>query len=299
MKKRLAFGFVAVIALLSVSTCAAQEPLVPTVDELSRAPLVLRARAAENLSATEWLFTDVRVLGECPPGAVLPRNILGWWTVKPDWADPRKVSAPPYFPPPPKNDSLLKRGEVFLLLGEENFHLLAVYRSSPDPNACLPGISIGEVDRRVCSARHIRQTVDDFLHALAHGYWVNAADDMTQSLQKQMRSSKSPKEFFGGDKVLRLAEAYCAAVEEVEATARTHWPRDLSWWDMRPPRKFVSLGESSARVRVFGGPPFRVTRAERETSTDTWIIELTKTRPTMFGRGWEEWEIASLPVPER
>ena len=212
---------VLVLSLRCLSAPAA--PLAPTADELSRASFVLQAPPALSLSATEWLFSDVRVLGTFGGGRALPRHIVGWWTVEPP--DARTWQFAPDFPPAPKNETLLRAGRTVVLLADQDFHLLAVYPVGPDQY--LGGLGMEQFEERVWDARRVRQIAEDFVKALATGNWEDARACLAKSLRDELDSKESPKAYFEGKGLLQVAAVHPAiTVASLESDSAEVWLTD-------------------------------------------------------------------------
>jgi hypothetical protein len=284
MKDRPAFCFLALVALLLHPRASAQA-LVPSPDELSRAPLVLLARAERQLKPTEWLFTEVRVVGRCGYDPDLPWNAVGWWSVRPP--DAGTWQAPVLFPPPPKNAGLLKSGQIFILLAEENYHLLAVYPCRYGSSDPASGVGPCDIERRACYARRIRETVDGFFQAVADENWADAARAVSDRIREQLAASKSPGEFFTCSGLLPLAKRYSERLKG----------RTPALLYLAPPMTILSLGDDTARVSIPGKGllahasrhPARLVEVPAD-----YVLDLTHTGR---GKGYGGWEIASLPVP--
>jgi hypothetical protein len=284
MKDRPVFCFLAFAVLLSHPRALAQA-LVPNADELSRAPLVLLATAERQLKPSEWLFTGVRVVGQCGYDPVLPRNAVGWWSVRP--LDAKGWQWTPYFPPAPQNAALLKAGGAFILLAEENYHLLAVYPCGYGSSGPASGVGPCDIERRACYARRIRETVDGFFQALADADWGKAARAVSDRIREQLAASKSPGEFFTCSGLLPLAKRYSERLKG----------RTPALLYLAPPMTILSLGDDTARVSIPGKGllahasrhPARLVEVPAD-----YVLDLTHTGR---GKGYGGWEIASLPVP--
>jgi hypothetical protein len=166
----LVLGF-SLAVLPAICRPAFAQVIPPTPDQLAKAAYVLQAKAEQMLSPTEWLFSDVKLLG-WRISEVLPQHIIGWWTIAPP--DARQWQVMVIFPPAPQQASLLKAGETFILLADENFHLLGVYPPDVIPEYASPAKTpdnFPSFDVRVWSARQLNQLTKNLYNALEAKDW--------------------------------------------------------------------------------------------------------------------------------
>lgn len=224
MRYRWACCLTAVMAL-SLRCLAASAPPAPTADELSRASFVLQAMPVLSLSATEWLFADVRELATFGYGRELSRHVVGWWTVEPP--EPWTPQAIREFPPAPKNATLIRPGRTVVLLADQDFHLLAVHPIYAEPGKYLSGLDGYQFEQRVDSARRIRQIAEDFVKALAASDWEAAGAWLAKSLRDELHSKQSPKAYFEEKGLLQVAAVHPATtVASLESDSAEVWLRD-------------------------------------------------------------------------
>jgi len=268
MRYSILLGFLAVATSFSPYASAQAKTLAPTADELSRAPLVLEARADSTLSSTEWLFHDARTFGTFGCGPPMPANFVGWWMIEPP--DARMWACRPFFPPAPKNALLLKRGGIFVLLAEENFHLLAVYPAGSDRGRYLADMSVREFEELVCDSRRVREAVENLFRALLERQWAWALQLLADPLRRQAQSSKSTEEFFRSKGLTEVAGRYMTL-------------------------SITSLTTSSAQVRVTIPEVQPQRPGGRVLPGRQTVIRLTPRRPA---KGCGNWQIVSLPALE-
>jgi len=183
-----------ILLLVVASARTAGEWRPPTADELSRAAWVMEAVAERQLSDDQWLFSRAHHFAWRFEGR--PSWFVGWWHVFPHRHD---VAAAPMGRPKPVNAESLEKGKRFLLLADEDFHLLLVYPVGDDNSNYVQGMNRLEFERHVWDASLARETVEWFLDALSKG-----GSDL--ALARRYLSDTRQKEYGargGGDRYFR------------------------------------------------------------------------------------------------
>ena len=253
MLTRLAYACTALL-LVNGLTATAAGPRAPSADELSRAAWVVEALAERRLSEDQWLFSQGRHFAWGFEGR--PSCFVGWWRVFPET---HGVAAVPMDRPSPVNAECLEDGKRFLVLAEEDFHLLLVYPVGDSGGDYVQGMNRSEFERRVWDASLARETVEWFLDSLSEG-----------------RSH------------LAVARRYLSDARQEEYDARgegEQYLRDMGVLDLRSPwiEMEVQLAEEEARVRVFASLS-GATGAEYQWRTGTFV--LTPAPRIMGPRSW-------------
>ena len=204
MGYRWLFWFITLVMLFPLYSLIAAAPDAPTLDELSWLfGFMFEAKAEQQLSATEWLFSEVHMLNDCTYCRdQMPEHVVGWWSLPP--REVRQIVCPPA--PEPKNTSLLKAGGRFLLIVGRDLHLRSVYPVSAEPGKYLGEWSFwGSLELAACAAPKIRKTAETLQQALMQKDWGAAEKSLAEPIRAELRAAGSPQMYFEKTGLLHLA----------------------------------------------------------------------------------------------
>lgn len=196
---------------------------------------------------------------------------MGWWNVAPEGSG----HWPALFPlrPAPKNSATLREGKRFLVVADEEFHLLLVYPVEAEAGEYVRGMGEAEFQDHVISLRTLYGTVRDFLMAVTNGDWRMATWGLCHPMRQSMEASRDPGVYLAGLGVPRIPRA---ALEGDSSST-------IQVGSMTEGRAEVIVqGDDARRARIGSGVRVKVE------------LTLTKTRRMMGPPGWEIVEIEKM-----
>jgi hypothetical protein len=250
------------LGVLTARCDGAEKLVAPDDNLLASATYVMDAAAVKQVAERDWLFKGYPMVGWIRGGR--SPYFVGWWNVAPEGSERWAV----HFPvrPAPANAAALQEGKRYLVVADDEFHLLSVYPVDPEAGLSMRGMNEREFREHVVSVRMLHLAVSDFLTAVTNADWTTAARSLCAPMREEMLASSDPD--------AHLAEL---GVPRIRTTALTGGPRDTI--------NVARIAEAEAQVVVQGHDGRRARLGSR-----VWAkvsLTLTRTRRMMGPMGWE------------
>jgi hypothetical protein len=244
--------------------------VTPDDNLLAGAAYVMDATAVKALAERDWLFKGspifdwIGIAGRSP-------YFVGWWNVAPEgsegWAQPFPLR------PAPRNSATLGEGKRFLVVADDEFHLLLVYPVEPEADEYMPGMDEREFREHVISLRTLYGTVRGFLMAVTDADCTIARAALCAPMRESMDASSDPEAYLVSLGVPRIPTA--ALMEDLSPTIRVASMAEAK-------AEVVVQGNDTGRARIGSGVRVQL------------LLTLTRTRQMMGPMGWEIVEIKKI-----
>jgi len=239
--------------------------VAPDDNLLAGAAYVMDATAVEQLAERDWLFKGYPIFSFGWIGtAARSRYFVGWWNIAPEGSEHWAARFP--LRPAPRNSATLGEGKRFLVVADDEFHLLSVYPVEPEADQYVRGMSEREFREHVISLRTLYGTVRDFLTAVTDADWSMATWALCAPMRESMEASGDPEAYLVSLGVPRIPTA--ALMEGLSPTIQVASMTEAK-------AEVVVQGNDTRRARIGSG-----VRVEL-------LLTLTRTRQMMGPMGWE------------
>ncbi len=257
------------LGVAAVGCDGAEKLVAPDDNLLASASYVMDATAVKQLGERDWLFKGSPIHNWIGTAGRSP-YFIGWWNIAPEGSEHWAAVFP--LRPAPENSTTLTAGKRFLVVADEEFHLLLVYPTEPEADHYLRGMEEREFREHVVSLRTLYATVRDFLTAVTNADWPMATRSVCASLRSSMETGGDPDAYLAGLGVPRISTADLLGDSPAIQVANMTEGR----------AEVVVQGDDARRARVGSGVRVKL------------LLTLTKTRRTMGPLGWEIIQITRL-----
>jgi hypothetical protein len=247
-----------------------EKVVAPDDNLLAGAAYVMDATAVEQLAKRDWLFKGSPIFDWIGTAGRSP-YFVGWWNIAPEGSEHWAARFP--LRPAPRNSATLREGERFLVVADEELHLLSVYPVGPEADEYVPGMDEREFREHVISLRTLYGTVRDFLMAVTDADWTMATWALCAPMRESMEARGDPEAYLTSLGVPRIPTA--ALMECLSPTIQIAGVAEAK-------AEVVVQGNDTRRARIGSGVRVKL------------LLTLTRTRQMMGPMGWEIVEITHI-----
>jgi hypothetical protein len=258
MRSNLVVCLLLALGVAAARCDGADKLIAPDDNLLASAGYVMDATAVKQLAERDWLFKGSSIanwfgnVGRSP-------YFVGWWNTAPEGSE--HWAAPFPLRPAPQNSASLAEDRRFLVLADEDFHLLLVYPVEPAAGEYVRGMSEREFREHVTHLRTLYGTVREFLTAVTNADWPVVSSVLCAPIRKTMEASADPDSYLARIGVPRI-QSLCSRTFDV--TTLTDKKAEV-----------MVEGYDGRRARIGSGVRVRL------------MLTLTRTRQMMGPMGWE------------